>query len=87
MSITVPIEMVKHNLETLLGQLRLGETLTLIGSKGAPIAIVVSLEPAPVVERQPMVDWEAEWESLAEEVGQAWQGDKSALETLAEMRR
>jgi len=87
MSITVPIETAKHNLENLLGQLHPGETMTLIGSEGMPVAIVVSLKPTLETETESISDWETEWEALAEEVGRAWQGDKSAVEILSEMRR
>ncbi|NJN96957.1 MAG: hypothetical protein HC875_24110 [Anaerolineales bacterium] len=87
MSINVPIETAKHNLENLLGQLHPGETMTLIGSEGMPVAIVVSLKPTQEAETESISDWEAEWEALAEEIGRAWQGDKSAVEILVEMRR
>jgi len=85
MSIAVPIEAAKHNLETLLEQLRLGETITLTNSEGTPVAIVVSL--MPVVRARPASDWERQWEALAEEVSRAWKGEKSAVEVLSEMRR
>jgi antitoxin (DNA-binding transcriptional repressor) of toxin-antitoxin stability system len=87
MSMTVPIKTAKQNLEGLLEQLPQGETLTLINTEGTPVAIVVSLKPAPEADTESISDWEAEWEALAEEVGRAWQGDKSALEILSEMRR
>ena len=86
MSIAVPVETVEHNLENLLGRLHLGETLTLIGSEGNPLAILVSLKPTPSrVETAP--DWEARWDALAHRVSQAWRSEKSATEVLAEMRR
>ena len=84
---TVPVETAEHDLQRLLEQLRLGETITLVSSEGTPLAIVVSLKPAPVAETPPASDWEAQWEVLAEEVGRAWKSEKSAIETLSEMRR
>ena len=35
----------------------------------------------------PESDWEKQWATLAKEITQAWQGDKSAVESLSEMRR
>lgn len=90
MSITVPIKTAKQNLEGLLEQLPLGETLTLIGSEGMPIAIVVSLKPplpTPIKTKITPEEWDARWEALAKKVGEVWQDDKSALEILSEMRR
>lgn len=90
MSISVPIKTAKQNLEDLLEQLPLGETLTLIDAEGAPVATVVSLKPAPPAPIKAKItseEWEARWEALAKKVGETWQGDKSALEILSEMRR
>ena len=86
MSVSVPIETAEHDLRRLLAQLQLGETITLVGSEGAPEAILISLKAAPS-RPQSLTDWEARWDALANKVSQAWKGDKSATETLAEMRR
>jgi hypothetical protein len=85
MSVTVPIETAARDLHSLLEQLQLGETITLIGPEGLPEALLVSLKPAPT-EPLSTSDWEARWDALASEIGHAWKSDKSALETLAEMR-
>ncbi len=34
-----------------------------------------------------IAQWRKAWETLAQEVDQAWTGDKSALDILSEMRR
>ena len=34
-----------------------------------------------------VLDWDAEWETLAREIDLAWKSKKSALEILPEMRR
>ena len=86
MPMTVPIETAERDLQHLLERLHLGETITLVNSEGTPLVIVVSLKPAPV-EVEPISDWEARWDALAEEVGRAWKSEKSAIETLSEMRR
>lgn len=44
----------------------------------------------PEVEKSPKLSipqWRKAWEILAQEVDRAWIGEKSALETLSEMRR
>jgi len=86
MSVVVPIEAAKHNLEDLLERLHLGETITLVSSEGTPLAVIVSLKPAPV-EAEPASDWEARWDALAQKVSRAWKSEKSAVEILTEMRR
>jgi len=86
MPMTVPIETAERDLQHLLEQLHLGETITLVSSEGTPLAIVVSLKPASV-EVEPVSDWEARWDALAQKVSRAWKSDKSAVEILTEMRR
>jgi len=34
-----------------------------------------------------IAQWRKAWETLAQEIDRAWQGDKSALDALSEMRR
>jgi hypothetical protein len=83
---TMPVETAAHDLKQLLEQLRMGETVTLVNSDGTPLAVMVSLKPAPV-EAEPLSDWEARWDALARKVSQAWKSDRSAVEILTEMRR
>ncbi len=82
----LPVKEAKRNLEQLLEELDLGQTLTLLGSEGSPLAVVVSVKPTRPA-AGPVDDWEIRWRQLAEEVGRAWQSDKSAVEVIAEMRR
>lgn len=86
MSVVVPIEAAKHNLEDLLERLHLGETITLVTSEGTPLAVIVSLKPAPI-EVELASDWEARWDALAQKVSRAWKSEKGAVEILTEMRR
>jgi hypothetical protein len=86
MSITLPIETAEKDLRSLLEELNLGETVTLIGAEGVPRALLVSLKPA-LREIQEEADWDARWDALARQVSQAWNSDKSAVELLTEMRR
>ena len=86
MSITVPIETAERGLRSLLEQLRLGETATLVSSEGAPEALLISLK-SRTSRLQPVSDWDTRWDAMAQKVSQAWRGEKSAVEVLAEMRR
>jgi antitoxin (DNA-binding transcriptional repressor) of toxin-antitoxin stability system len=87
----VLLETAEQNLKGLLAQLSLGETVTLADEDGNPLALLVSLKAESadlqLASEQSDFEWRAQMESLAEEVDAAWQGDKSALEELAEMRR
>jgi antitoxin (DNA-binding transcriptional repressor) of toxin-antitoxin stability system len=86
MSITLPIERAEQNLRGLIAHLDLGETVTLIGTEGVPIALLVSLKPL-LRESQEEADWDTRWDALARQVSQAWKNEKSAVELLTEMRR
>jgi hypothetical protein len=86
MPITLPIETAERDLRSLLEELNLGETVTLIGSEGMPQALLVSLKPL-LRETEAEADWEARWAALARQVSDAWQSEKSAVELLSEMRR
>jgi hypothetical protein len=86
MSVIVPIETAERDLRSLLEQLELGETITLVGSKGVPEALLISLKSAST-KPQSLSDWETRWDNLARKVSQTWKSEKSAIQTLAEMRR
>jgi hypothetical protein len=86
MPITLPIETAERDLRSLLEELNLGDTVTLIGAEGMPEALLVSLKPVPR-ETEAEADWEARWAALARQVSDAWQSEKSAVELLSEMRR
>ncbi len=75
----------KCNLEELLKRLSLGESITLIGSEGKPVALLVSLKPAEI--EKTVSDWETRMDTLAKKVSRAWKDDKSAVDILSEMRR
>jgi hypothetical protein len=83
----MPVETVANQLRDLLAELPLGETITLLDPDGQPLGLLVSLKSAPGDKSQTTANWRVEWEALAQKVGAAWKSDKSALETLAEMRR
>ena len=85
MSVEVSVNSAKKNLEDILAKLSLGETATLIGPVGRPMAVLVPLRSSEDVAAE--IDWDAEWQALAHEIDSAWKSEKSALEILAEMRR
>jgi hypothetical protein len=87
MSIQIPIETAASHLNDLLAELPLGETITLLDPTGQPLGLLVSLKTETITEPQKATNWRVEWESLAEKVSAAWKSDKSAIETLIEMRR
>ena len=87
MSIQIPVETAANHLKDLLAELPLGETITLLDPAGQPLGLLISLNSEVVAEPQKAANWRAEWEELAEKVSAAWKSDKSAIETLIEMRR
>ena len=87
MAMAVPVRTAELNLEDFLKQLHPGDTVTLLGAEGEPVAILVSLIPAPADQVRSLSEWQAEWETLAQEISRAWKGEQSAVETLSEMRR
>jgi len=86
MSEAVPIKNAERNIEGLLKDLSLGESITLIGPEGCPVALLVSLKPHKI-KKDTAADWEARLDNLARKVSCAWKGEKSAVEVLSEMRR
>jgi len=86
MSTDVPIDVAARDLKGWLEKLPCGESLRLLDSGGEPVALVLSLK-RPGRRELSFEEWEKEWDALAREVSKAWKGDKTALETLAEMRR
>jgi hypothetical protein len=85
-AMTMPVETAARDLKQLLEQLHIGETITLVNPDGTPLAVMVSLKPAPV-EIKAVSDWDARWDALTRKVSQAWKSDRSAVDVLTEMRR
>ncbi len=86
MSLSMPVETAEHDLKSLLERLHLGETVTLVGDEGAPLALLISLKPEPSGAK-PITDWDVQLDALAHQIGQTWKSDKSAVKILEEMRR
>ncbi len=86
LSASLPVDAAENQLKNLLRRLRLGETITLVAPDGAPLAILISLNPASAPTLS-VPEWQSQWQTLSEEISRAWKGDKSAVEALSEMRR
>jgi prevent-host-death family protein len=82
----VPMETAERDLKHLLNQLKAGETIILTSAEGEPLAVLVSVR-SKALDVQSVTNWETKWDVLTQKVSQAWHSDKSALETLIEMRR
>ena len=86
MSTDVSIDVAARDLKGWLEQLPCGETVRLVRSDGTPVAVVWPLRPTSG-KKLSFEEWEREGRALAEEISKAWKSEKSALVTLAEMRR
>jgi len=86
MPTSISIDATGPKLKELLEHLPKGETVSILGSDGEPMAVVIPAEPPTDEAVSPEV-WIAEWRALAQEIGKAWKSDKSAVELLSEMRR
>jgi hypothetical protein len=64
-AITIPIEAVQKDLKRLFDESPLGETVTLVGSDGAPQALLISLK-ATGERPQSVSDWDVRWDALAQ---------------------
>lgn len=86
MSDLILLERAAQDLEGLIAQMSLGDTVTLADPNGKPLALLVSLK-SETPKTEPDPDWLNRWEALARKISEAWQGEQDAVETLAEMRR
>jgi len=82
----ISIESTGPRIRELIERLPAGETVSILGPDGSRVAILLTVR-RPKGEAQSFSDWLARLDSLAQRVSKAWNSDKSALETLAEMRR
>lgn len=85
-STSISIDEAQNRLKELLEEMPPGERVTVVNPEGDPLALLVSLKSIPV-EPLSWEEWQARWHALAEKIDKAWQGDKSAVEILSEMRR
>lgn len=82
----VLMETAERDLKAVLAQLSLGESVTLADNDGKPLALLVSLQEV-AAKQQAVADWREQMEDLAKRVSAAWNSDKTAVETIAEIRR
>jgi len=82
----IPLDATGPQLRELLERLPSGETLHIRGPNGERVAVLITLT-RPSGKPLSFPEWLARLDSLAQRVSDAWQGDTSAVETLAEMRQ
>lgn len=78
---TLSIAKAAQDLRTVLEQLHLGETVTLVRDGGAPEALLVSLRSRRA-EGGAMADWDEGWDELTHNISRAWESEKGAIEIL-----
>ena len=86
MAAEISVKALGQELRDLLDRLPAGESVTVVGADGKPVAMLYTVKPP----REPGMsdeEWFAKWEELAKRVSRAWKSDKSAVEILSEMRR
>jgi hypothetical protein len=86
MSIDVPVDEAARDLKGCLERLPCGHAMRLVDPDGQPVALVTSLREEPDSGFS-YDEWEERWLALAQRIDKAWKSDKTALETLADMRR
>jgi len=83
---TISVEEAERDLRHVLESLSEGERVTVVDETGAPLGEVMGtpndLSPSRD-EREAFMD---RWEELSEQIGEAWDGEKSAVEQLQEDR-
>jgi hypothetical protein len=82
---TLSIDTIEKNLLKVLNNLQPGETLTLTGTDGAPLALLISLKIEDTEEVSKK--WLKEWNKLAKDVTSSWKDEKNSSEVLNEIRR
>lgn len=83
---TISVEEAERDLRQILESLSEGERVTVVDEAGAPlgdVAATVREDPRTRDEREAFMD---RWEELAQRIGEAWDGEKSAVEQLREDR-
>jgi antitoxin (DNA-binding transcriptional repressor) of toxin-antitoxin stability system len=86
MSHAISLKSAECNLEKLLKGLSLGESITLTGPEGGPVALLISLKPEKIAQKAE-TDLDARMDDLAQWVSRSWKGERSAVDILSEMRR
>lgn len=86
MAAVVSLESLGKELRDLLERLPVGESFTVVDSRGEPVATLLSLR-AHGDETLSDEEWFAGMDALAKEISKAWTGEKDAVEAVAEQRR
>jgi prevent-host-death family protein len=91
----IGIRELKNQATEILREVREQQAEYIVTHRGKPVALLVPftadwehLRPKrPAMSQAELEALWAEWDALADEIDQDWQSDKSAVETLLEMRR
>jgi antitoxin (DNA-binding transcriptional repressor) of toxin-antitoxin stability system len=82
---TVSIDEAERNLRELLSSLTEGERITIVDEAGVPLGEVCTVsEKRP--EEAPGEEFMDRWDELTRQIGEAWDGKRSAVEQLRKDR-
>ena len=88
---TISVEVAERDLRHVPELLSEGERVTVVDETGAPLGNVTGVSREASMSRDEREAFEREafmdrWENLAQRIGDAWDGEKSAVEQLREDR-
>lgn len=88
---TIAVKELPADLVKLIHSLNAGESVTFVGESGKPEAVLVGIDSKQAAFQtniQPIRDdWFADWDKMARAIAKDWKGNRSAVDTLSEMRR
>lgn len=83
---TISVEVAERDLRHVLESLSEGERVTVVDETGAPLGNVTGVSREASMSRDEREAFMDRWENLAQRIGDAWDGEKSAVEQLREDR-
>ena len=83
---TISVEVAERDLRHVLESLSEGERVTVVDETGAPLGNVTGVSREASMSRDEREVFMDRWENLAQRIGDAWDGEKSAVEQLREDR-
>lgn len=86
MPTTISVEEVERDLRHVLESLSEGERVTVVDDTGAPLGEVRRVPSDTSLSRDEREEFMDRWEELAQQIGEAWDGETSAVEQLQEDR-
>ena len=86
MSRTVTVEEAERDLRHILESLSPGDRITVVDETGVPLGEVTGTANSPSRSREEREAVMDQWNELAQQIGEAWDDEKSAVEQLQEDR-